>query len=157
MAPSASLARTPEGHLWQLRSRDDGLTWTKPAPTPINHPDAPAMFFKLSDGQTLLVLHHNTYDPSSPQFGAGVRKQLWFTVSTDKGATWSEPRFIAASIHDDSRAQISYADIIDDPRTGEFHIFLPYAWRQTLHLKFKRSELSKMPAAADLRRQAAAN
>lgn len=34
-------ARTEEGHLWQLRSQDDGKTWSDPFPTPLVHPDAP--------------------------------------------------------------------------------------------------------------------
>ncbi|MCY2995966.1 MAG: exo-alpha-sialidase, partial [Planctomycetota bacterium] len=42
-----ALARTCEGHLWELRSEDDGKTWTSPKPTPLVHPDAPPMLFPL--------------------------------------------------------------------------------------------------------------
>ena len=30
-----TMIRTPEGHLWATRSRDDGKTWSKPEPTPL--------------------------------------------------------------------------------------------------------------------------
>ena len=55
------MARSPEGHLWQARSMDDGRTWSYPAPTPLVHPDAPPMLFKLSDGATLAAFHHNRH------------------------------------------------------------------------------------------------
>ena len=35
------MVRSPEGHLWQARSMDDGRTWSHPEPTPLVHPDAP--------------------------------------------------------------------------------------------------------------------
>ena len=52
------MARTPEGHLWQARSSDDGRTWSYPEPTPLIHPDAPPMLFKLSDGAPLAAFRH---------------------------------------------------------------------------------------------------
>ena len=46
------MTRTATGHLWGAWSEDDGKSWTYPKPTPLIHPDAPPMLFKLSDGGT---------------------------------------------------------------------------------------------------------
>jgi len=143
-----TLARTPEGHLWELRSDDDGKTWSQPRPTPIVQPDAPPMFFTLSDGKTLIVFHHNNYDPNNPHFGGESRNQLWFTTSTDGGRTWSEPRFVMASVNENRREQISYVDLLADK--GNLHLFVPYGWKQTLRVRFNERDLAKMPTKATL-------
>ena len=43
-------ARVPSGRMWELRSADDGRTWSDPEPTVLRHPDAPPMVFWLADG-----------------------------------------------------------------------------------------------------------
>lgn len=143
-----ALARTPEGHLWEMRSGDDGKTWSSPKPTPIVHPDAPPMFFKLSDGKTLIVFHHNNYDPNSPHFSGQTRNQLWCTISTDEGRTWSESRLVMASTSENRREQISYADLLADD--GDLHLFVPYGWKQTLHVRIREADLAEMPTKAEL-------
>src|SRR6185437_10969779 len=55
------LARTPEGHLWEMRSSDDGKSWSDPKPTRLVQPDAPPMIFHLSDRKTLIVFYHNRF------------------------------------------------------------------------------------------------
>ena len=60
------LTRTTEGHLWAVRSEDDGHTWSEPEPTPLIHPDAPPMLTMLSDGRTLAAFHHNRHHDNSP-------------------------------------------------------------------------------------------
>ena len=86
------MARSPEGHLWQARSLDDGRTWSYPAPTPLVHPDAPPMLFKLSDGATLAAFHHNRHHDldytglsgTKPELMAD-RSELWVSLSGDGG------------------------------------------------------------------------
>ena len=98
------MARSPEGHLWQARSMDDGRTWSYPAPTPLVHPDAPPMLFKLSDGATLAAFHHNRHrdldytglSSSKPELMAD-RSELWVALSSDGGRSWSAPRFLLAN------------------------------------------------------------
>ena len=143
-----TLARTPEGHLWGLRSHDDGQTWSAPKPTCIVHPDAPPMLFTLSDGKTLICLHHNNYDPENPHFGGQTRNQLWCTLSTDAGRTWSEPRFLMASVNENRKEQISYVDLLADD--GHLHLFVPYGWKQTLYVQLRESDLLKLPTKAEL-------
>jgi hypothetical protein len=93
------MLRTPEGHLWSSTSIDDGKTWADPAPTPLIHPDAPPMLFKLSDNKTLIAFHHNRHHDFNYSGLSGAKKELmkdrselWFSLSTDDGKSWSEPR-----------------------------------------------------------------
>ena len=92
-------SRTPEGHLWTIRSLDGGLTWEGPKPTPLEHPDAPAIVFLLSDRKTVMVLHHNRsstkhlpmkerQDLSKQHPGMKDRAQVWISLSHDGGRTW---------------------------------------------------------------------
>lgn len=120
-----AIARTCEGHLWELRSGDDGKTWGGNKATPLVHPDAPPMVYRLSDGRTLIALHHNravmrsVYEPIHSQwdtmptptteevergkkFPSSVsdwvsRAEVWFSLSENGGKTWSEPHFMLAN------------------------------------------------------------
>ncbi|HEV7403443.1 MAG TPA: sialidase family protein [Chthoniobacteraceae bacterium] len=120
-----AMARTCEGHLWQMRSADDGLSWRDVRPTSLVQPDAPPMVFTLSDGKTLIALHHNravlrsVHEPVHSEWlnmpaptAAEIalrnehrtsvkdwvsRAEVWFSLSKDEGQTWSEPRFLFAN------------------------------------------------------------
>jgi hypothetical protein len=162
-----ALSRTPEGRLWHLRSLDDGKTWSDPAPTPLIHPDAPAMLFKLPDGKTLAVLHHNRSSVahlpiaerahlSADHPAQRDRAQLWVSLSHDGGRTWDEPRFLLANallpFEQNSwyNYQCSYADLV--PHQGKLHLFIPHRWRQVLHFTFDAADLARLPTAAALAR-----
>lgn len=159
------LARTPEGHLWELRSDDDGRTWSDPQPTVLVHPDAPPMLCHLSDGQTLLALHHNRHSVSYREYrGLGSnpeayqdRSEIWVSTSTDEGRTWSEPRFVFANALAETLAsdfrnyQCSYIDVFADGE--DLHLFVPHRWRQVLHLQSKESALDRFPTREELTRQ----
>jgi hypothetical protein len=146
------LARTCEGHLWQIRSDDDGRTWSDPKPTALIHPDAPPMLFHHPDGKTLIAFHHNRH--SGGHFKHADRSEIWVSLSADQGRTWSEPRFVFANaLAAKSRSpwhdhQCSYLDAFAD---GEhLHLFVPHRWKRALHLHLKASELNKLPAKAEL-------
>lgn len=160
------MARTPEGHLFTAWSADDGRTWTKPAASPLVHPDAPPMLFHLSDGKTLVALHHNRHAPaaytglSAKMEGMKDRSEIWAATSTDGGHTWSEPRFLLANAAapDQPNAwfnyQCSYLDAFVD--AGVLHVFMPHRWNQALHLTLKEADLARLPTASELRAAAAA-
>lgn len=129
-----AVGRTCQGHLWDMRSDDDGRTWGTRENTGLVHPDAPPMVYRLSDGKTLIALHHNravmrsVYEmvhsewatkPSPTAAEVEVRKknphslndwvsrsEIWFSLSRDGGKTWSEPRFMFANV---------LAETLDDP------------------------------------------
>ena len=155
------ITRTPEGHLWALWSDDDGRTWTDPKPTPLVHPDAPPMITHLSDGKTLVCLHHNrfhdfNYDGLRPDKKEimGDRSEIWAAFSSDCGETWSEPRFLYCNaVKDDGGSpftnnQCSYNDLYVDG--GILNIYVPHRWRQVLHLQIKEDELFKLPLKSEL-------
>ena len=156
-----AIARTPEGHLWELRSDDDGRTWTGPRPTPLVHPDAPPMLCHLSGGSTLVALHHNRHHDADYTGLSGAkavmmqdRSEIWAATSADEGRTWSEPRFIFANALAETLGspfrnyQCSYVDIFADG--SELHLFVPHRWRQVLHLWFKEADLGRFPTRTDL-------
>jgi len=66
------------------------------------------------------------------------RSEIWASLSTDGGRTWTEPRFLfanalAPTLESDWRNhQCSYLDMFPDGDT--LHLFLPHRWRQALHL-----------------------
>lgn len=118
-------ARTCEGHVWEIRSTDDGRSWSEGRPTSLVHPDAPPMLFYLSDHKTLIALHHNRAvmrsvhepihsdwltmpTPTSEQVSQGNqsrhslqdwvgRSEVWFALSKDDGRTWSDSRLLFAN------------------------------------------------------------
>lgn len=143
-------ARTAEGRIWEIRSDDDGKTWSKPMPTPLVHPDAPPMLFKLSDGKTLIALHHNRYTPASPHFHQPDRTELWFSLSRDDGRTWSEPRFLLANaVTGQRRPNVSYVELVAD--AGVVHLFIPHLWQQVLHVRIQEEALGKFPTKDQIR------
>jgi hypothetical protein len=146
------LARTCEGHLWEIRSEDDGRTWSQPKPTTLVHPDAPPMLFHHPDGKTLIAFHHNRH--SGSHFKHTDRSEIWVSLSSDHGRTWSEPRFVFANaLAATSNSpwydhQCSYIDAFADGQ--DLHIFVPHRWRRALHLHLKASDLNKLPTKAEL-------
>lgn len=146
-------SRTEEGHLWQLRSNDDGRTWSVPMPTPLIHPDAPPMIEKLSDGKTIMALHHNR--GKGGFFNIDDRSELWVALSHDGGVTWTEPRFLMSSATQTTRklagnvfSSITYCDLLAED--GIINIFLPHLWRQLLHVRMNESDLQRLPTRRDL-------
>ena len=150
-------ARTPEGHLWQLRSDDDGKTWSEPRPTPLVHPDAPPMIEKLSDRKTLIALDHNRLPGSgfSHRPHAEDRSELWVSLSKDDGLTWTEPRFLAVTSTTTTRPIfgrvnycMTYCDVLAD--SGNLHIFIPHLWRQVLEVRMREKDLMRLPTKSKL-------
>ncbi|MEO5995484.1 MAG: sialidase family protein [Chitinophagaceae bacterium] len=153
--------RTPEGHLWSSTSTDDGKTWPDPAPTPLIQPDAPPMLFKLSDNKTLIAFHHNRHHDQHYTGLSGTkvelmkdRSELWFSLSSDEGKTWSEPRLLLVNALAEGftsafrNYQCSYMDVFAD--NGELHCFIPHRWERALYVHFKEADLKKFPTEKEL-------
>ena len=157
------MVRTPEGHLWSLWSYDDGKTWIDPKPTQLIHPDAPPMVFHLYNEEVLIAFYHNRFSDSHYSGLSGGkeeimrdRSEIWFSISTDFGETWSDPRFLFANAlypnldNPWKNYQCSYMDMFVDEEV--INLFVPHRWQQVLHLNFKISELLNFPTRNKLRR-----
>ena len=156
------MIRTPEGHLWASWSEDDGRTWSRPEPTSLVHPCAPPMLFHLSDGETLIAFHHNRHSVTKEAYaGLGKnpeafmdRSEIWFATSTDKGHTWSDPRFVSANALEPSfdrpwrNHQCSYMDAVIE--NGTIQLIVPHRWERVLHLRFKEADLDTMAIREEL-------
>ncbi|OAM87732.1 exo-alpha-sialidase [Termitidicoccus mucosus] len=172
--------RTNAGFLGEMRSADDAATWGSPALTPLAQPDAPPMLFRLSDGR-LIALHHNravrrtVAEPVHSEWltmpaptGAEIaerrahplslndwasRAEIWFSLSSDNGATWGESRLLLANALDETlkpanpNYQCSYADVV--AADGVLHVFVPHRWQKVVHLKIDESRLGKFKTRAE--------
>jgi hypothetical protein len=152
------LVRTAEGHLWQIRSDDDGKTWSTPQPTSLVHPSAPPMIFTLSDGKTLAVFYHNRYSGISNVDKSGNmgqdRSELWVAFSSDEGISWSEPHFVLANTAQPPeeanswRWSVSYIDVLFD--RGLATIIIAHRHKRILGLQFDEALLRKLPTRTQL-------
>ena len=155
------MVRTPEGHLWELRSADEGKTWSEPQATNLVHPDAPPMVFKLADDKTLICFFHNRFHGkryaglSGNDAQMADRSEVWFAKSSDGGRTWSEPRFVFANALAPGLGNLfrdyncSYLDMIEE--NGEIHLFVPHRWERVLHLRFREADLDTFRTATELK------
>ena len=149
-------ARVPSGRMWELRSADDGRTWSDPEPTVLRHPDAPPMVFWLGDGSTMVALIHN--QGSGDWRGQADRRELWACLSRDEGRSWSPPRLLLAdttvpcaapSTRDPKRrVELSYADLVVDG--DRLHLFLDHQKRQIFHIMLMEADLSAGATEQDL-------
>ena len=148
--------RVPSGHIWELRSEDDGLTWTQPKETELVHPDAPPMIYRLRNGNLLGFIHNRP--PSDPNWNAGFddRRELWVVRSDDEGHTWSEPRLFTVDACEKGGwkkqwVEVGYADLLetDDAR---LHLFFNHQKRQILQISFSIEEIDNLPIRSELKR-----
>jgi hypothetical protein len=155
------MTRTPMGKLYTAWSKDDGKTWTEPAPSTLVHPDAPPMLFMMSDGKTLMAFHHNRHHDinyngldgnNKPQMRD--RSEIWVAFSTDGGHTWGEPHFVFCNALAETLGSpfmnygCSYLDVFVD--NGMVNIFLSHRWQRVVHLQIKESDLLKLPTKKEL-------
>jgi len=153
------MARTPEGHLWQSRSDDDGLTWSPFECTSLRHLDAPPMLFMLGDGETLVAFFHNkkrAEGAASHLFAHEARVELWCALSRDGSRTWSEPRLLAVNACEPAvmtgwggvTPMVSYADLLVNG--DQLDIFIDHQMRQVIQVRLSMADLLTLPTREDL-------
>ncbi len=81
-----ALLRTADSWHYQSRSRDGGLTWDTPTPSPLAGHNSPSALCRLRNSGDVLVVWNN-----SPLH----RWPLDVAISTDGCQTWSKPRTLA--------------------------------------------------------------
>ncbi len=82
-----ALCRTGVDHLYEARSTDQGMTWSKPKPSALVASNAPASLTVLDQPKgTLVVIWNET--------AKNDRKPLSVAYSTDDARTWSKSRTV---------------------------------------------------------------
>ena len=80
-----TLLRTGNDYLWESRSRDNGLTWDVPTPSPLFGRNAPAALHKITGDRGEIVVIWNK---------SKVRNPLCAALSNDNCKSWSQPRVL---------------------------------------------------------------
>jgi predicted neuraminidase/peroxiredoxin len=104
-------------------SRDEGKTWTPPAPTQWKNPDSGISMTRLNNGHLLLVF--NDQDDS--------RSPLHIARSTDEGRTWSKPLVLESN-----PGEYSYPSIFQD-REGNIHIIYTFRRYSIKHVEMNET------------------
>lgn len=99
--------RNGAGRQYMCRSSDRGETWSKPEPSPLASPCAPASIKRLPTGDLLAVWDDHT------NVSADVRKRDWraplaAALSSDEGRTWHGTRLL----EDDPKGWFCYTAIL---------------------------------------------
>jgi Neuraminidase (sialidase) len=117
---------------YESRSRDGGITWSRPVPSPLPGHNTPAALFRLKDTPTEIVAVWN----NSPM----VRYPLSAALSTDGGKTWTNPRIVAAT----EGLQVSYPGLTqaaDRTLVAVWQQALPDGGRDIRYARFTRAWL----------------
>lgn len=83
--------RSNTGWYYEIRSNDNGTTWTPPRQSSFRAPLAPAKLVKLPDG-VIGIVYNGIVDYNDYNFGR--RWELATMTSRDGGATWQNPRLL---------------------------------------------------------------
>lgn len=83
-------SRTDQGHQFEMRSADQGKTWSAPVPGPLASPVSPASI-KVIPGTSRLLVLYNDHSGKFP-FPKGRRTPLVAAFSDDGGKTWHSHR-----------------------------------------------------------------
>lgn len=95
------LIRTQTGKIYHSFSADRGASWSPAEPWMIESPEAPATIVRLPDDRLALFYNPNFVEGAGH---GGARTPLVAAVSTDEGASWSDPLVI----EDDPSQSFSY-------------------------------------------------
>lgn len=99
------ILRTQLGRIYACTSKDGCETFSKPGPTPIVAPEAPATVSKIPQtGDWLMVFNHN-YEAAAGH--CGRRTPLTTAISSDEGKTWHRYR----NLEDDRTRTYAYTSI----------------------------------------------
>lgn len=95
------IIRTQTGKIWHSHSADRGSTWSPAEAWSVTSPEAPATIVRLPD-RRLALFYNPTYVEGAGH--SGPRTPLVVALSSDEGATWSEPLIL----EDDLTRSFSY-------------------------------------------------
>lgn len=117
------IIRTQTYRFYQSFSSDGGRTWTRPEPTQIRAPNAPAGVLRLSDGR--IVLCWNDLSQYPGEVLRNGRQYLHVAISGDEGKTWSPSKLIAQRYEEeDPDTQVRYPYLCE---TADRHLLVLYS------------------------------
>lgn len=94
------LMRTGTENLYESRSKDSGITWSSPRPSPLTANNTPASLWRVDQNPGEIIVVWN----NSPR----NRFPLSVAISPNGGRSWSQPKDVARS---ENKMQISYPGI----------------------------------------------
>lgn len=98
------IIRTQTGKIWHSHSADRGSTWSPAEAWTVTSPEAPATIVRLPDRRLALFYNPNYVEGSAH---SGPRTPLVVALSSDEGASWSEPLIV----EDDMARSFSYVSV----------------------------------------------
>ena len=141
--------RSQEGHIFVSYSSDDGLTWSRPEPTPLPNPNSGIDMVRLRSGNLVLVynpttiardmakLHHAWPKRMPTGFDAwGPRTPLVAALSPDGGRSW--PHRI---VLEDGEGEYSYPAVIQG-EDGTIHVVYTYRREAIKHVRLSEAEFT---------------
>jgi len=141
------------GFIYQSRSADEGLTWSKPEPTSLWAPVSPSTLKRLPGTGELLVIWNNRdgypeYEPFSR------RTPLTSAISGDGGKTWKSTR----NIEEDRTHTYCYTSVtfVGDRALLTYYLseILPEGERVLANLKLRVMEIEWFRGGKDSAEQA---
>ena len=126
------IVRTTLGHIYVSYSRDKGETWSKPEPTALVAPAAPASIEGIPSTGDLLIIWLN--NPKGARAGWKERNPLTAAISRDEGATWINLR----NIENEPGASFGYCSVTF---VGERVLLTYYVWRNGKRRGFDGTDL----------------
>ena len=113
--------RSSEGAIYSSDSADSGNSWSTARQTQLPNNNCGLDLTRLEDGRLVLV-----YNPVSGNWAA--RSPIAFSVSEDKGVTWSGPQILdhVPCEKNEERAEFSYPAVVSRGKD----IFLTYTWKR---------------------------
>ena len=113
------------GRIVMSQSDDGGRSWTPAVPTVLPNPNSGIDAVRLRDGRIVLIYNH-TEEGRSP---------IHIAVSSDDGATWTDPLVL-----EDGPGEFSYPAVVQ-AKSGQLHVTYTWKRKRIRHLVIDPSAL----------------
>ena len=125
------------GRIWQSRSVDGGLSWTKPARTQLPNNNSGFDMCRTRDGRMYLAYNNHCRLGDNTQSLLNNRFPLVLAESRDDGLTWHD----IFTIDPGPGIEVSYASIVSD-ETGRLHCVYTWDRKAVRYVRIENPSLS---------------